>query len=56
MELRIFCLACRKHTYNIASRKITMTNKVVKDKSRRAECLSDKSRFLKQKPSKKSGQ
>ena len=25
------CLACRKHTNNIASRKVTMTNKVVRD-------------------------
>ena len=30
-----------------------MTNKVVRDKSRSAECLSDKARFLKQKPNKK---
>ena len=32
-----------------------MTNKVVGDKSRGGECLSDKSRLLKQKPNKKSG-
>ena len=30
-----------------------MTNKVIRDKSRCRECLSDKSRFLKQKPNKK---
>ena len=34
-------------------KKVTMTNKVVRDKSRCGECLSDKSRFLKQKPNKK---
>ena len=36
MKLRTYsyCLACRKHTNNIESRKITMTNKVVRDKSR----------------------
>ena len=56
MKLRTYCLACRKHTNNIASRKVTMTNKVVRDKSRCGEYLSDKSRFLKQKPNKKSGQ
>ena len=50
MKLRTYCLACRKHTTNIASRKVTMTNIVVRDKSRCGEGLSDKSRFLKQKP------
>ena len=34
MVLRTYCLACKKHTNNIASRKITMTNKVIRDKSR----------------------
>ena len=53
MKLRTYCLACRKHTNNIASKKVTMTNKVVRDKSRSGECLSDKSIFLKQKPNKK---
>ena len=48
MVLRTYCLACRKHTNNIASRKVTMTNKVIRDKSRYSECLSDKSRFMKQ--------
>ena len=55
-EFENLCLACRKHTNNIDSRKVTMTNKVVRDKSRCEEYLSDKSRFLKQKPNKKSGQ
>ena len=41
MKLRTYCLACRKHT-----RKVSMTNKVPRDKSR----------FLKQKSNKKSGQ
>ena len=27
MMLRTCCLACKKHTNNIASRKVTMTNK-----------------------------
>ena len=47
MELRTYCLACRKHTNNIASSNVTMTNKVIRDKSRCSECLSDKSRFMK---------
>ena len=50
MKLRTYCLACRKHTNN---RKVTMTNKMVRDKSKCDECLSDKSRFLKQKSNKK---
>ena len=53
MVLRTYCLAYRKHTNNIASRKVTMTNKVIRDKSRCSECLSDKSRFMKQKHNKK---
>ena len=47
MKLRTYCLACRKHANNISSSKVTITNKVVSDKSRCGECLSDKSRFLK---------
>ena len=46
------CLACRKHTNNTASRKVTMTNNI-RDKSRCSECLSDKSRFMKLKYNKK---
>ena len=50
MKLRTYCLAY------IASRKVTMTNTVIRDKSRCGECLiSDKSRFMKQ-ILKKSGQ
>ena len=56
MKLRTYCLACREHTGNIGSKKVTMTKKVVRDKSRCAQCLSDKSIFLKQKPNKKGDQ
>ena len=56
MKWRTYCLAWRKHTSNIASRKVTVANKVVRDKSRCGECLSDTSRFLKEKPNKKTGQ
>ena len=48
-KLKTYCLACRKYTSNIASRKVTMTNKAIRGKSRCGECLSDKSRFSKQK-------
>ena len=32
MKLRTYCLACRKHTNNIGSKTVKMTNKVVRDK------------------------
>ena len=53
MVLRTYCLASRKHTNNIASRNVTMTNKVIRYKSTCSECLSDKSRLRKQKHNKK---
>ena len=49
MKLRTYCLACREHTDNIVSKRVTMTNKVIRDKSRCFQCLSDKKRFMKQK-------
>ena len=53
MKLRTYCLACREHTGDIGSKRVTMTNKVIREKSRCAQCLSDKSRFTKQKLNKK---
>ena len=53
MVLSTYCLFRKKHTSNIASRKVTMTNKIIRGKSRCSECLSDKSRFMKQKHNKK---
>ena len=46
MVLKTYYLTC---IFSLASRKVAMTNKVLRDKSRCAECLSDKSRFMKQK-------
>ena len=34
MKLRTYCLTCKKYTNNIASKKVTMINKVIRDKSR----------------------
>ena len=58
-----YCLKCKKDTEkvyskmlktkNVGSKKVTMKNKVTREKSRCANCISDKSRFLKQKPNKK---
>ena len=49
MVLRTYCLACRKHTHNFGSRNVPMKNKAIRNKSTCSECLSDKSRFMKQK-------
>ena len=40
-----YCLGCRDYTHNIGSKKVTMTNKVIKEKSRCADCVPKKSRF-----------
>ena len=40
-KIRTYCLACRKHTNNINPKHASMTNKVVRNKSRCSECLSD---------------
>ena len=53
MVLRTYCLACKKHTNNLGSKYVSMTNKLFRNKSRCSECLSDKSRFMKQKHNKK---
>ena len=50
--MRTYCLVRRNHTNNIGLINTTMTNKVIKNKSK---CVfsSDKSRFLKHKHNKK---
>ena len=52
--MQIYCLSCKKHTDNISSKKVIMTNKVMKPALKCANCVAEKSRFLKQK-SKKTG-
>ena len=49
-----YCLRYKRHTNNIGSKKVIMKNKVIRDKSRCANCMADKSRFLKQKHNKES--
>ena len=51
--MKTYCLSCKKHTDNIGSKKVIMANKVVREESRCANCMADKSRFLKQKSNKK---
>ena len=54
--MRTYGLACRKHTNNVVSWNTTMTNKAIRNKPKCGICFSDKSRFMKQKHNKKSGQ
>ena len=42
-------LKCNNNTKNIGSKKVTMTNKVIRQKSRFPNFMPEKSRFLKQK-------
>ena len=46
-SLRTYCLRCKKHTINRLSTNHVMHNKVVRNSSHCAECLSEKSRFMK---------
>ena len=49
------CLRCNNNTKSIDSKKVTMTNKVIRAKSKCANCMAKNSRFLKQKHNKNSG-
>ena len=46
------CLGCKKTHYKYWFKTITMTNKVIRHKSRCANCISDELRLLKQKSNK----
>ena len=54
-NMQTYCLGWKKHTDNIGSKKVTMKNKVIREKSGCANCMSDKSRFLKNKIKRVSG-
>ena len=47
------CLGCNNFTHNSRPQEVKMTNKVLREKSNCVICLSNKSRFLKQKHSNK---
>ena len=53
--MQTYCLSCKKHTGNIGSIKVIMTNKVVRQASKFVNCVAEKSRFLKQTSNKKTG-
>ena len=44
-----YYLGCKDFTHNFKLQKVKMTNKVLREKSNRVLCRSNKSRFLKQK-------
>ena len=46
-------LGCKDYTDNVKSQEVKMTNKVIREKSNCVICRSSKSRFLKQKHSRK---
>ena len=51
--MKTYCFVCRKNTDNFGSKNVSMTNIVIKNKSRCSICLNGKSRFIKQKHNKK---
>ena len=49
----MYCLGCKDYTNNFKPQEVTITNKVLTEKSNCVVCRSSKSRFLKQKPNNK---
>ena len=49
IKMQTYCLVCRKNSDNISSKKVAMTvaSKVIRDKSKCTDYMSNKSRFLK---------
>ena len=45
--MQTYCLSCRKHRDNIGSKKVIMANEVMRQTSKCANCVAEKSRFLK---------
>ena len=43
-----YCFGCKDYTKNFRPEKVTMTNKVLREKSHGVVCRSNKSRYLKQ--------
>ena len=44
-----YCLGCKDFTHNFSPQEVKMTNEVLREKPNCVVCLSNKSRFLKQK-------
>ena len=52
--MHTYCLGCKNTQITLVKKKMIMMNKVIINKSRCANCISDKSRFLKQRFNEKS--
>ena len=46
--MQTYCLSCKKHTDNACPKKAITTNKVIRQKSRCANCMANKLLFFKQ--------
>ena len=53
--IKTCCKSCRKQTNNIGSKKVIMTNKVIRQVSKCANCIAENSMFLTKRANKKSG-
>ena len=53
--MKTYCLSCKRRTDNTGSKKVILTNKIVRHTSKCANCVAEKSRFLKQKSNRKTG-
>ena len=53
--MKTYYLGCKKPSGNIGSKKVIMTNKVIRQVSKCANCVAKKSRFLMQKSNKRTG-
>ena len=40
--MQTYCLSCKKHTDNIGSKKVTMTNKLIRQSSKCASYVAEK--------------
>ena len=43
--MQTYCLCCKKCANNVGLKKVTMTNKVIREKSRCANFMADKQDF-----------
>ena len=44
--MQTYCLSCRKYSDNVDSKKVVLTNKVIREASKCANCVAKKSRFF----------
>ena len=47
--MKNYCLGCKKHTDDMGSKKVIITNKIIRYASECSYCAAENSRFLKQK-------